>query len=275
MSLAPTERVQKTSKPTDLVFLRDLKDAFSIVKKTLQKNIGFFYVLAGIALADFLGQAANFPIPFLDWCIELATLFVASSVIVLAYKELKPDFDEGTVQEKSEKRIISASVWFSLGTFFFSMFFVLPAIWFAVKSCLATVIACLENCSGSASIKRSHELVKGNFMTAFGYAVFKPSLVWLALMAVDLTFQFACKLLGPEVGKIPLAAISGAGLFVNSMFQLTIFVLLVHLYFNLKHLDRGVVSPAVTGVAVPYTAAPISMPAPLPEIDDSKLNPRW
>ena len=53
--------VQGTSKTIDLVFLRDFKDASRIVKKMLEKNKGFFYMFAGIALIGFVGEAAGSP----------------------------------------------------------------------------------------------------------------------------------------------------------------------------------------------------------------------
>jgi hypothetical protein len=266
--------VQGTSKTIDLVFLRDFKDASRIVKKMLEKNKGFFYMFAGIALIGFVGEAAGSPVPFLDWGMELATLYAASSVIVLAYKELKPDFDETSVQDKSEKRIIAASASFALSTVLLSMLFVVPGIWFATRSCLATVFACLENCSAGVSITRSQELVKGNLMTVGIYAVFKPFLVWLVMIGAYWTVSFAFNLLGPGFGKYFIAATEGAILFVNAMFQLAIFALLVRLYFELKR-SGSAVSPVVPAASAPFAGAPMPMPTPLPEIDDSKLNPRW
>jgi hypothetical protein len=137
---------------------------------------------------------------------------------------------------------------------------------FATQACLACVYACLENCKEGESIKRSSALVKGHFMTVFTYAVFKPFLVWLGMVAIYLGVGFLVKMLGPDLSKMGEAIINGLMMFIGTIFQLAIFPILVRLYFKLKNSGDSVVSPIVPAAEVPSA---------LHKIDDIKLNPRW
>jgi hypothetical protein len=266
MSLTWEDGAQVPSKEIDLVFLRDFQESFTIVKQALENNIGFFYVLAGVPLLSCASALAGHQIPFLDWGMDFATLFAASTVIILAYKKLKPDFNAADVPVGSEMRIVAAGVSFSIRATLLAILFVVPGIWFATQACLACVYACLENCKEGESIKRSSALVKGHFMTVFTYAVFKPFLVWLGMVAIYLGVGFLVKMLGPDLSKMGEAIINGLMMFIGTIFQLAIFPILVRLYFKLKNSGDSVVSPIVPAAEVPSA---------LHKIDDIKLNPRW
>jgi hypothetical protein len=273
--MLPSENngVQMPSKPVDLAFLRDFKDGLGVVKEVLENQKGFFYILVGLCLLRTAGAVFNFPGMLFDCMIELATLFIASGVIVRTYKALMPGFDPAQVQEKSENRIIAASVSFGLSSTLLSLLFLMPGIWYAANSCLAAVFACLENCNAGESIKRSQNLIRGHFLTAFVYAVLKPFLLWVAIVVVNAAVFYVAGLLGPDLETYCAAIAEGFVSFVIAIFQLTVFVLLVRLYTKLKHSDGSTVSPVVPSTSLPTTASPMQMP--LHEIDDSKLNPRW
>ena len=273
MLSSPNNDIQVPSKSIDLLFLRDFKDALGVVREALESHKGFFYILVGLCLLEIAGVATVHKSILFDWVIELATLFIASSVIVRAYKRLMPDFDPAQVQEKSENRIIAASASFGIRSTLLALLFLLPGIWFASNACLAAVFACLENCSAGESIKRSEKLVKGHFQTACSYAVVKPLLVWAAMVAVYVATDFVFKLLSPDLEKYCSAIAEGCMSFVIAIFQLAIFALLVRLYAKLKHEDGSTVSPVVPSTSLPSAASSKLMP--LHEIDDSKLNPRW
>jgi hypothetical protein len=268
-----SQKDQMPSKPIELAFLRDFKEALAVVKEALESKRGFYFILVGISLLQIAAAATDRGTVILDWMMEAATLYVASIVIVRAYKKLMPDFDETQVKSNSEKRIIAASVSFGLGSALLGLLFLLPGIWFAANACLAAVFACLENCNAGDSIKRSQELVKGHFMTALIYAVFKPFLVWTAMISVYLTVACACKFLLPNLERYMLPVVEGAMSFCNAMFQLAVFALLVRLYAKLKDPNGSMVSSVVPSASQSSTLAPMS--TPLHEIDDSKLNPRW
>ncbi len=266
MPLAEESDISVPSKSTDLAFLRDLKEALLIVKVALEKNSSFLYLLAAFPLVDACSRIAGHPLPFLDWGMEFATCFAASCVIVLSYKKLRPEFNEGDVPGGSERRVLATSATYGLYVTLLSLFFVIPGVLFAAGACLATVFACLENRNPNDCIGQSQTLVKGHMLTAFSYAVFKPFLLWLCMTGAFLLITAVVNMTSGSAQALLDALTSGLMMFINAIFQLAIFPLLVRLYVRLKFLVNPAASFVVAQVEAPF--APV-------KIDDNKLNPRW
>ena len=250
---------------SDLVFLRDFRHASQIVRQVLQEKIGFLGMVAGIPAVQVISQLAGWQIPFLDMGMEIATIFVSASVIALTYSKLNPAFKVTDLAQGAETRVFAAGVSYGFRAVLLGFLFVVPGVWFATNNCLATVFACLEDCKAGESMKRSTELVKGNFTRVFIYALFKPFLIWLAIWTIFGLLLFMFTKMGNGADKLTQVA-EGVLWFVSAIFQLMLSSLLVRLYVFLKNSNQSLASPAVSDSSL----SPGNIGG-----EDSSLTPRW
>lgn len=67
--------------------------------------------------------------------------------------------------------LVFLHVLFVLITGFLFLFLIAPALWFMIKSSLASALVCVEDTGAVAGLRKSHQLVDGHFFQAAGFMV--------------------------------------------------------------------------------------------------------
>jgi hypothetical protein len=177
-------------------------------------------------------EASNLKVPFLPVAEEVSIVFIAYTLICsqwARFSGLEPALKPGSAGGP-EKNMLLASMLWGMGTTLFGLLLLAPGIWFGVRGSLAIVVAAIERRTPKECLKRSEELVKGQFRVALRYAFSGPfvlgAMYYVALLAANLASAAL-----PEP-ILPVAAwlLDFALMLSISVFHLVCIALLVRLY---------------------------------------------
>lgn len=177
-------------------------------------------------------------IPGLSLGIEIVTIYCSYGIIRRVWARMNAQDSSFTPSEfkGAEARMFGVSLIYGICAILWSLLLIAPGIWWGVRCSVAIVIAALQDTKPMDCLKRSEELVKGQFWQAFRYAFGGPALVLLGLIAGIVgiaTLQGSF----PENSQTYLIIDKGLAFFANvsaSYWQLTLMPILVRLYAYLK-----------------------------------------
>ncbi len=114
----------------------------------------------------------------------MALLYITRKVVQLSYLELVPSaktFPQLLPASPIERMASVTGLWL-IGSTYFSLFLVVPGIWFAIASCLAQQFVVLEGTRMIAAIDKSRALTKGNIGTITKYLCIWPPVAAVMLL---------------------------------------------------------------------------------------------
>lgn len=118
----------------------------------------------------------------------MALLYITRKVVQLSYLEIVPSAKQFPLLLPASpiERMASVTGLWLIGSTYFSLFLVVPGIWFAIASCLAQQFVVLEGTRMIAAIDKSRALTKGNIGTITKYLCIWPSLAAVMLLGATM-----------------------------------------------------------------------------------------
>jgi hypothetical protein len=149
---------------------QDLSRSFAHIEKAVTKQpvlvAAFFVLWAFISMLDW------YDMPFPSFFAKLASMVI---LLFLAAGLIRETFNDGQDDETKQRLtwqqsgtpiltlVLVQVIFFTVLTVLFLMLLA-PGVWWATTSCLAIVVAVIEDKGAVDAIKRSHQLVKGDFV---------------------------------------------------------------------------------------------------------------
>lgn len=130
----------------------------------------------------------------------VAMLYLVSSIIQATYSSIVPESlgRPELFPYRPEMRMLGINILVGMGAWFGFWFFIFPAFWMVIVHFLALPATVLEGTGVMDSMARSRELMKGNGMRVWKYAMLWPFVITCAVVMVAL------------VGTIIVAFMGGA-----------------------------------------------------------------
>jgi hypothetical protein len=219
----------------------DLKFSLQTYKRALIEHPFLFssYVLCAAA-STIAGRVDSLAAKTAEWTFIAAIVVLMVAILCVLFKASVPDTEPRPSTRLPLATLVGVEILFDIGFLFLLLFFIFPAIWWAVRSCLSLPVACLESLSIRQSIKRSFALTKGRFWEVSSYLT--PA--YILVSAIPLSIAESVKFVIDSSGVIRAqGALSPIGLSLSGIeFAMSIGAvlsyyliapLLVRVYFQL------------------------------------------
>lgn len=161
-----------TEKLQQLSSLRDWLSSFSVVLQAIASTpLESSVYLLLLNLEEF-GRVNS-----LSGLVQAMALFyITRKTVQLSYLEIIPAAKSFPLLLPASpiERMASVTGLWLIGSIYFSLFLIVPGIWFAIASCLAQQFVVLEGTRMIAAIDKSQELTKGNIWTTTKYLCLWP-----------------------------------------------------------------------------------------------------
>lgn len=230
--------------PAKLDWRSDLIESFDFIGRTASAHV--MPLVAYLALGVFAGLVEGSAF-FVNMASTVVYVALASWLINLVWKENGGDDGELAFKHTSPpllSLVFLEALYCGAGAFL-SLLLVLPGIWWAISSCLAIVFVCVEDRGAVDALKRSHELMKGNYKESFAYLAPNVLLVGLGLAAFTYLVKMVSGDIGPLIASDGVYAVFHAGIWLlvhvgNLAARMIMLVCQTKLYLKLKAANASI-----------------------------------